>query len=260
MAFTLDVTSMTEPVVPAGVGDAEWGALDERFRLAHESVAATAATGAYGYRELEGSVPSYAGVIRGRGAGTVRRGSRPRHRRLVAGRHGAADGAVARGVECPQQRAARRQAAAARARQRRSADHRRRAVGGRAAAHALRGDLQVRRHHQTLPVPVVRNAAQAGSAHATCFVTDPEQGAPARHRPPRRHSGVRRAGQRRWAVQRAHAGGHAAGGALRRRRGGALRRGDGGARRHHGRQLETNASECSPPQWRATRTPDRDCT
>lgn len=53
MAFTLDVTSMTEPVVPAGVRDAEWGALEERFRLAHASVAATAATGVYGYRELE---------------------------------------------------------------------------------------------------------------------------------------------------------------------------------------------------------------
>ena len=53
MAFTLDVTSMTEPVVPAGVRDAEWGALDERFRAAHAVVFATAATGAYGYRELE---------------------------------------------------------------------------------------------------------------------------------------------------------------------------------------------------------------
>lgn len=53
MAFTLDVTSMTAPVVPAGVGDAEWGALDERFRQVHASVAATATTGAYGYRELE---------------------------------------------------------------------------------------------------------------------------------------------------------------------------------------------------------------
>ncbi|HEY5489599.1 MAG TPA: hypothetical protein VIK25_00285, partial [Gemmatimonadaceae bacterium] len=53
MAFTLDVTSMTAPVVPAGVGDAEWGALDARFRQAHASVEAMAATGAYGYRELE---------------------------------------------------------------------------------------------------------------------------------------------------------------------------------------------------------------
>ncbi len=53
MAFTLDVTSMTEPVVPAGVRDAEWGALDERFRTAHSAVVATAATGVYGYRELE---------------------------------------------------------------------------------------------------------------------------------------------------------------------------------------------------------------
>ena len=52
MAFTLDVTSMTEPVV-AGVRDAEWSALDERFRAAHASVVATAATGVYGYRELE---------------------------------------------------------------------------------------------------------------------------------------------------------------------------------------------------------------
>ncbi len=53
MAFTLDVTSMTEPAVPAGVRDDDWPALAERFRAAHATVAGIAATGVYGYRELE---------------------------------------------------------------------------------------------------------------------------------------------------------------------------------------------------------------
>lgn len=71
MAFTLDVTSMTEPVVPSGVRDAEWSALDERFRAAHASVAATAATGVYGYREIEAQraertrLAEFAGSVRG---------------------------------------------------------------------------------------------------------------------------------------------------------------------------------------------------
>ncbi len=63
MAFTLDVTSMTDPVVPAGVRDAEWGALDGRFRAAHAVVVATAATGVYGYRELEAQRAERARVI-----------------------------------------------------------------------------------------------------------------------------------------------------------------------------------------------------
>ncbi len=53
MAFTLDVTSMTEPAVPAGVRDDDWPSLAERFRAAHAAVTAVAATGVYGYRELE---------------------------------------------------------------------------------------------------------------------------------------------------------------------------------------------------------------
>jgi len=71
MAFTLDVTSMTEPVVPAGVRDAEWATLDGRFRAAHGSVVATAATGVYGYRELEAQraertrVINFAGRVQG---------------------------------------------------------------------------------------------------------------------------------------------------------------------------------------------------
>jgi glucose-6-phosphate isomerase len=53
MAFTLDVTSMTEPVVPAGVRDDDWAGLAERFRAAHHAVSVIASTGVYGYRELE---------------------------------------------------------------------------------------------------------------------------------------------------------------------------------------------------------------
>ena len=53
MAFTLDVTSMTEPAVPAGVRDDDWTGLADRFRAAHQAVAGVAATGVYGYRELE---------------------------------------------------------------------------------------------------------------------------------------------------------------------------------------------------------------
>lgn len=53
MAFTLDVTSMTAPAVPAGVRDDDWQSLAIQFRSAHRDVAAIAATGVYGYRELE---------------------------------------------------------------------------------------------------------------------------------------------------------------------------------------------------------------
>ncbi|MHB8839766.1 MAG: glucose-6-phosphate isomerase, partial [Gemmatimonadaceae bacterium] len=53
MAFTLDVTSMTEPVVAAGVREADWAGLAERFRAAQQAVTDIAATGVYGYRELE---------------------------------------------------------------------------------------------------------------------------------------------------------------------------------------------------------------
>jgi glucose-6-phosphate isomerase len=53
MALSLDYAWMTEPAVPGGVRAEEWPALGERLRQAHASVAATAATGVYGYRELE---------------------------------------------------------------------------------------------------------------------------------------------------------------------------------------------------------------
>ena len=53
MAFTLDFTAMTEPVVPAGVREADWPALASHFRAAHRAVSDIAATGVYGYRELE---------------------------------------------------------------------------------------------------------------------------------------------------------------------------------------------------------------
>lgn len=53
MAFSLDVTLMTEPAVPAGVRDDDWGALAAQFRAAHAEVVRIAATGVYGYRELE---------------------------------------------------------------------------------------------------------------------------------------------------------------------------------------------------------------
>lgn len=63
MAFTLDVTSMTEPAVPAGVRDAEWTALADRFRVAHARVVAVAATGVYGYRELEAQAAERTRVV-----------------------------------------------------------------------------------------------------------------------------------------------------------------------------------------------------
>lgn len=72
MAFTLDVTAMTEPAVPAGVRDADWGTLGERFGAAHAAVAGIAATGVYGYRELEAQaaerarVSAFAAGVRGR--------------------------------------------------------------------------------------------------------------------------------------------------------------------------------------------------
>ena len=53
MALSLDYARMTEPAVPGGVRAEEWPALAERYRQAHASVVATAATGVYGYRELE---------------------------------------------------------------------------------------------------------------------------------------------------------------------------------------------------------------
>ncbi|MHB1311721.1 MAG: glucose-6-phosphate isomerase [Gemmatimonadaceae bacterium] len=53
MALSLDYAWMTEPAVPGGVREEEWPALAGRFRLAHAAVVATAATGVYGYRELE---------------------------------------------------------------------------------------------------------------------------------------------------------------------------------------------------------------
>ncbi len=53
MAFSLDYAWMTEPAVPGGVPAAGWTALADRYREAHAAVAATAATGVYGYRELE---------------------------------------------------------------------------------------------------------------------------------------------------------------------------------------------------------------
>jgi glucose-6-phosphate isomerase len=53
MSFVLDVTSMLDPFVPNGVREADWPLLAERFREAHRAVAAIAATGVYGYRELE---------------------------------------------------------------------------------------------------------------------------------------------------------------------------------------------------------------
>jgi glucose-6-phosphate isomerase len=62
MAFTLDVTSMTEPAVPAGVRDEDWAGLVERFRPAHHAVSDIAATGVYGYRELEGQAAERARV------------------------------------------------------------------------------------------------------------------------------------------------------------------------------------------------------
>lgn len=62
MAFTLDVTSMTEPAVPAGVRDEDWAGLAERFRAAHHAVSEIAATGVYGYRELEGQAAERARV------------------------------------------------------------------------------------------------------------------------------------------------------------------------------------------------------
>ncbi|MBW7933709.1 MAG: glucose-6-phosphate isomerase [Gemmatimonadaceae bacterium] len=72
MPFTLDYTAMTEPAVPAGVREADWPSLAERFREAHRAVAATAATGVYGYRELEaqraerGRVVAFARSVSGR--------------------------------------------------------------------------------------------------------------------------------------------------------------------------------------------------
>ncbi|MBM3906728.1 MAG: glucose-6-phosphate isomerase [Gemmatimonadetes bacterium] len=63
MSFSLDVTSMTEPVVPAGVRDDDWPGLADRFREAHREVAAIAATGVYGYRELELQVTERARVL-----------------------------------------------------------------------------------------------------------------------------------------------------------------------------------------------------
>jgi len=72
MSFTLDVTSMTEPAVPAGVRDDDWAALATRFRDAHAAVAGVAATGVYGYRELEaqaeerGRVIAFADSVKGR--------------------------------------------------------------------------------------------------------------------------------------------------------------------------------------------------
>ncbi|MBI2407810.1 MAG: glucose-6-phosphate isomerase [Gemmatimonadetes bacterium] len=53
MSFVLDVTAMLDPVVPNGVREADWPLLAGRFREAHGAVAAIAATGVYGYRELE---------------------------------------------------------------------------------------------------------------------------------------------------------------------------------------------------------------
>jgi glucose-6-phosphate isomerase len=63
MAFSLDLTSMTEPAVAAGVRDDDWGALGERFRAAHQAVSAIAATGVYGYRELEAQAAERARVV-----------------------------------------------------------------------------------------------------------------------------------------------------------------------------------------------------
>jgi len=63
MSFTLDVTSMTEPAVPAGVRDDDWADLAARFREAHAAVASIAATGVYGYRELEAQAEERARVI-----------------------------------------------------------------------------------------------------------------------------------------------------------------------------------------------------
>lgn len=63
MSFTLDVTSMTEPAVPAGVRDDDWTDLAARFREAHAAVAGIAATGVYGYRELEAQAEERARVV-----------------------------------------------------------------------------------------------------------------------------------------------------------------------------------------------------
>lgn len=63
MSFTLDVTLMTESAVPGGVGDDEWADLAAKFRAAQAKVSQAAATGAYGYRELEAQAPERARVI-----------------------------------------------------------------------------------------------------------------------------------------------------------------------------------------------------
>jgi glucose-6-phosphate isomerase len=63
MSFTLDVTSMTEPAVPAGVRDDDWTDLATRFREAHATVVGIAATGVYGYRELEAQAEERARVV-----------------------------------------------------------------------------------------------------------------------------------------------------------------------------------------------------
>jgi len=72
MAFTLDVTSMTDPAVAGGVRDGDWAELAERFKAAQASVAVLSNAGVYGYRELElqaeerARVVAFAGRVRGR--------------------------------------------------------------------------------------------------------------------------------------------------------------------------------------------------
>jgi glucose-6-phosphate isomerase len=62
MSFLLDFACMTEPAVPGGVRTEEWPALAERYRQAQATVAAVAATGVYGYRELEAQAAERARV------------------------------------------------------------------------------------------------------------------------------------------------------------------------------------------------------
>jgi glucose-6-phosphate isomerase len=63
MAFSLDFAWMTEPAVPCGVAAAEWPVLAGRYGQAHAAVAAIAATGVYGYRELEAQAAERSRVI-----------------------------------------------------------------------------------------------------------------------------------------------------------------------------------------------------
>lgn len=63
MAFTLDFLNMLEPTVPGGAREADWGSLSEAFRKARAAVAEIAATGVYGYRELEAQAAERSRVV-----------------------------------------------------------------------------------------------------------------------------------------------------------------------------------------------------